>query len=99
MTTTTYIKNTVYILPYKNLLITLKFNETNTFWQKYPKQLSETIENLIGKSLSLSSSINILATTLSEVGLYSVQVLDSATGSGMEITTEQTATKPVKKSK
>lgn len=76
--------NTVYNVPYKNLMITLKFYDGNLFWKQYPNILSDTLEQLLKGVTSLSAIGNTLVTQLKPLGLLSVTCIDVQTGSGME---------------
>ena len=76
------------MVPYNNVMITLKFNDTTMFWQKYPKALNDIMKEIIGEIKNVSAVAQAIASALAPLGLYSVQVLGNETGHGLEIVVE-----------
>lgn len=103
--------NTIYQLKYEvrtgiYLIITMKFGDSANFWATYPKQLDETIKDIVtvtdkenGRPIpqSLSQVFHALIGTLQSLGLKHIEVFDPNYGSGMEcsITEEETAPKKI----
>lgn len=77
-------KSSIYTHTLKNLHITLKFDELNTFWNKYPTSLADTIASLVGSATSLYDVTNALS-VIHPLGLNTLTVIDQNSGSGLEI--------------
>jgi hypothetical protein len=86
----------VYNVQYKNLFVKMKFNDVTAFMIKYPTTLDEALNTILVDSNTLSSVASAL---IALDGIYSVEVTDRNTGSGVELIREQLVIKPIKKIK
>lgn len=84
---------TIYAVPYRhNLAVTLRFGEDcSKFWTAYPKRLDDALVEILDGAVSLSVVAHTLYARLHPLGLFSVTVIDVPTGSGMEISHEDSA--------
>ena len=96
MTTIVKATKVVYNAPYKNVNIKLKFNDIREFLSKFKEvgSFNDILNLLLVNEQGLYSVTNKLAAELENLDLYSVEVIDRATGSGLEIILSEYTPKP-----